>query len=108
MPFPPFDREAMFEASKGQSLADLLDTFDVERARSLARLGELALTAADLDRPGLHPAFGRVRLGQHLSTWVVHNLTHINQIARTMAAQYGEAVGPWRAYLSILGRTGTP
>ena len=102
-PFPPFDREAIFEASKGHSLADLLDTFDVERTRSLARLHELSLGAADLSRPGLHPAFGQVTLGQHLSTWVVHDLTHLNQIARTLAAQYAEAVGPWRAYLSILG-----
>ncbi len=108
VPFPPFDRDAMFEASKGRTLAELLDTFDAERTRSLARLRELALTSADLDRTGLHPAFGQVRLGQHLSTWVVHDLTHINQIARTMAAQYADAVGPWRAYLSILGRSGTP
>lgn len=103
VPFPPFDREAMFEASKGQTLPDLLDTFDVERRRSLARLDELSLTGTDLTRHGLHPAFGQVTLGQHLSTWVVHDLTHINQLARTIAAQYGEAVGPWRAYLSILG-----
>jgi hypothetical protein len=43
-----------------------------------------------------------VTLGQHLSTWVVHDLTHINQIVRVMAKQYGDAVGPWRAYLSVL------
>lgn len=108
VPFPPFERDAMFEASKGRTLAELLDTFDDERTRSLARLGELALTPADLERTGLHPAFGQVRLGQHLSTWVVHDLTHINQIARTMAAQYADAVGPWRAYLSILGRPDAP
>lgn len=102
-PFPPFDREAMFAASKGRTLQELLDTFDAERTRSLERLGELSLTDADLGRPGLHPAFGQVTLGQHLSTWVVHDLTHVNQITRTVAAQYTEAVGPWRAYLSILG-----
>jgi len=103
LPFPPFDREAMFEASKGQSLPDLLDTFDVERRRSLARLHELSLDTTDLGRTALHPAFGQVTLGQHLSTWVVHDLTHLNQLARTIAVQYGDAVGPWRAYLSVLG-----
>ncbi len=105
LPFPPFDREAMFDASKGRALPELLDTFDAERRRSLARLRELSVTSADLGRPGRHPAFGQVALGQHLSTWVVHDLTHINQISRTLAAQYAEAVGPWRAYLSILGTT---
>jgi hypothetical protein len=102
VPFPPFDREAMFEASKGKSLGELLDTFEALRAGSLARLQELALTESDLERPGRHPQFGRVTLGQHLSTWVVHDLTHINQIVRTLAVQYTGAVGPWRAYLSVI------
>ena len=41
-------------------------------------------------------------LGQHLSTWVAHDLGHISQIVRVMARQYTDAVGPWRTYLSIL------
>src|SRR6188768_4137256 len=60
VPFPPFDREAMFEASRGRSIAELLDTFDHERAKSLARLDELKLTDADLGRHGRHPEFGVV------------------------------------------------
>ena len=35
---------------------------------------------------------------------VVHDLGHIAQIARVMAKQHREAVGPWRAYLPILDR----
>ena len=105
VPFPPFDREAMFAASKGQSLADLLDTFDRARADSLSRLQMLALTDDDLLRRGRHPEFGVVTLGQHLATWVAHDLGHISQIVRVMARQYSDAVGPWRAYLSLLQRT---
>jgi hypothetical protein len=105
VPFPPFDREAMFAASKGQSLADLLDTFDRARADSLSRLQMLALTDDDLMRRGRHPEFGVVTLGQHLATWVAHDLGHISQIVRVMARQYSDAVGPWRAYLSLLQRT---
>jgi hypothetical protein len=45
-----------------------------------------------------------VTLGQHLSTWVAHDLGHISQIVRVMARQYTDAVGPWKAYLSILKR----
>ena len=102
VPFPPFDREAMFEASRGKSLGELLDAFDRLRAESLERLEALGLTDADLSRRGRHPEFGVVTLGQHLSTWVAHDLGHISQIVRVMARQYTDAVGPWKAYLSIL------
>ena len=100
--FPPFDREAMFAASKDRTLAELLDDFSALRTQSLARLDALRLTEADLARNGRHPEFGVVTMGQHLSTWVVHDLTHVNQAVRVMAKQYDAAVGPWRAYLSVL------
>jgi hypothetical protein len=100
--FPAFDREAMLTASKGLSLAELLDTFGRLRAGSLDRLAALDLTDADLSRRGLHPELGAVTLGQHLATWVAHDLNHIGQTVRAMARQYATAVGPWRAYLSIL------
>ena len=104
VPFPLFDREGMFAASKGQSLAELLDTLDRVRGESLSRLQTLALTRDDLMRRGRHPEFGVVTLGQHLATWVAHDLGHISQIVRVMARQYSDAVGPWRAYLSLLQR----
>jgi hypothetical protein len=102
VPFPTFDRFAQFEASRGKHLPELLDTFRALRGESLRRLAALRLTAADLDRPGRHPAFGRVTLGQHLATWVVHDLDHLAQITRVMGRQYSEAVGPWRQYLRIV------
>jgi hypothetical protein len=100
--FPRFEREAMFDASRGLTLDHLLDTFEQLRHANVARLESLRLTAADLDRRGRHPEFGVVTMRQHLATWVAHDLGHIRQIVRTMAAQYREAVGPWIAYLSIL------
>lgn len=103
VPFPPFDREAMFSASKGRSLGELLDTFADVRSESIARLVALNLSEADLDRRGRHPEFGVVMLRQHLATWVAHDLGHISQIVRVMAKHYADAVGPWRAYLSIIG-----
>ena len=102
VPFPTFDREAMFAASRGRSLGELLDTFAGLRAESLDRLAALRLTDADLARPGLHPQLGAVTLRQHLSTWVAHDLSHLGQVVRVMARQYSAAVGPWKAYLSIL------
>lgn len=101
-PFPPFDREAMFVASRGRSLGDLLETFDELRSVGLGRLADLALTGADLDCRGRHPEFGVVTLRQLLATWVTHDLTHVAQVVRIMARQYADAVGPWNAYLSVL------
>lgn len=104
VPFEKFDREAMFAASQGATLTELLDTFERLRGESVARLAALGLADADLARLGRHPHFGRVTLGQHLASWVVHDLGHLAQVARVMGGRYTEAVGPWRAYLSILPR----
>lgn len=102
--FEPFDRFAMFEKSKGKSLAELLDDFERARAESLRELDALALTPALLEKRGRHPELGVVTLKQLLATWVVHDLGHVSQVVRAMAKQYSGAVGPWRAYLSILGK----
>ncbi len=100
--FPPFDRFAMFEASRGKTLDELLDTFEELRSDNLRQLEGLDLTDEDLERTGRHPDFGPVTLRQLLATWVAHDLGHIAQITRTMAKQYGDEVGPWRAYLPVL------
>jgi hypothetical protein len=101
-PFTPFDRTFGFDAARARPLEDLTREFARCRREGLAALDALHLTSADLAREGLHPEFGRVRLGQHLATWVAHDLTHLSQIVRVMGAQYREAVGPWAAYLRIV------
>ena len=100
--FEPFDRVAMFEKSKGKSIAELLDTFAVRRQESLHELNEMHLTPTLLEKRGKHPELGPVTMKQLLAAWVVHDLGHVRQIVRVMAKQYRDAVGPWRAYLSIL------
>ena len=102
--FEPFDRFSMFEKSKGKSLRELLATFEQLRDESLRQLDELNLTPELLDKRGKHPELGVVTLAELLATWVVHDLSHIGQIVRVMSKQYGESVGPWRAYLPILSR----
>jgi hypothetical protein len=101
--FEPFDRVAMFEASRGKSIDELLDTFAELRANNLRELESLNLTSDMLDKRGRHPELGMVTLRQLLSTWVVHDLGHIRQVIRVISKQYRDAVGPWKAYLSILG-----
>ena len=102
-PFQPFDRFAQFEESRGKTLEDLLGAFERLRAESLEVLEGFGLTEQDLDLTGTHPALGQVTLRQLLATWVVHDLTHLAQVARVMAFQWKEEVGPWRKYLRILG-----
>jgi len=100
--FEPFDRVAMFEKARGKSIAELLDTFAALRKESLHVLNEMRLTPTLLEKRGKHPELGVVTMRQLLAAWVIHDLGHVRQIVRVMAKQYRDAVGPWRAYLSIL------
>jgi hypothetical protein len=102
-PFVPFDRFAFRGRVEGRPMADLAEEFAGKRRANLDLLRGLALDEAALARTGLHPALGRVTLRQLLATWVVHDLNHLGQIARVMARRHAEDVGPWRAYLGILG-----
>jgi hypothetical protein len=104
--FVPFDRGGNLRESQGKSLPQLLDDFARLRSTNLTKLRALNLTQEDLKRRGRHPAFGVVTLSELLSTWAIHDLTHLHQISRTMAFQYREAVGPWKQYLGVLQCTG--
>jgi len=101
-PFAPFDRYAMYEASQGKTLDDLLSAFAQLREKNLVDLRSLKLTPEKLDSLGTHPALGTVTLRQLLATWVAHDLNHIHQIAKAMAYQYRHEVGPWREYITFL------
>jgi hypothetical protein len=101
-PFPPFDRYAMYVASKGKSMTDLLQSFASLRAKNIDDLRAMNLTPEKLELRGSHPELGGVTLRQLIAAWVVHDLGHTHQIAKAMAFQYQDDVGPWRKYLSIL------
>jgi DinB family protein len=100
--FDKFDRFAQAEASRGRTLASLLDEFATLRQTNLRALTAMRLTDKDLERTGRHPVFGPVTLGQLLATWVAHDLDHVMQISRVLGRQYSDAVGPWKAYLRII------
>lgn len=102
-PFDAFDREGFRARYEGAPLETLVPRFSTLRRESLERLVELRLDPRDLTRTGIHPELGRVTAGQLLATWVTHDLTHVAQIARVMAKRNAGAVGPWRAYLGVLG-----
>jgi DinB superfamily len=100
--FESFDRRGHVRESQGKSLGELLDEFARVRSESVCELRALNLRQEDFDRRGRHPALGVVTLSQLLATWAVHDLNHLHQVARVMAHQYREAVGPWSAYLGVL------
>ena len=102
--FAPYDRFAQFRESEGKTLAVLLDEFALLRAGNLLMVRAWDLNDGQMALTGEHPAFGAVTLRQLLATWTAHDLGHIAQIARVMAKQYREAVGPWREYLPVMER----
>lgn len=102
--FKPFDRFAQVENSKGKSLDELLTEFEKLRTENLAEIKKMDLSDNNLTLEANHPGLGKVTLKQLLSTWVTHDLTHIAQIARVIAKQYKDQVGPWVEYIGILNR----
>lgn len=102
--FPPFDRFAQFENSKGKRLNDLLEEFEKLRIQNLEELKAFNFSETHFSLEGIHPALGKTTLKQLLATWVVHDLGHIVQISRVMAKQYQTEVGPWIEFLGILRR----
>jgi len=103
--FEPYDRFAQIEMSKGKSVGDLLDEFEVLRKRNLRNLKSKFLTSRDMSKEGIHPELGTITLKNMLSAWVVHDLGHIAQISRVMAKQYKDEIGPWTQYLTIVNHT---
>ena len=100
--FAPYDRFRHRSRNVSRSIESLLDEFANLRAANLELLRSWGQTPAQLDLNGIHPTFGPVTLRQLLAAWVVHDLGHIAQVARVMAKQYGDAVGPWKAFLPVL------
>jgi ribosomal protein S18 acetylase RimI-like enzyme len=99
--FPPFDRFAHKQRNFQHNLNDLLSEFADLRKHNLSRIKTWDIFQ-NLERTGQHPTFGQVTLRQLLSTWVVHDLGHLAQIARVMAKQYRLEVGHWIEFLPIL------
>lgn len=102
--FEPYDRFAQFKSSKGKTLSELLDQFQILRQQNLDELSHLNLSEEQLQLKGTHPELGEVTLKELLATWVTHDLGHIAQITRVMAKQYKNEVGPWTAYIPILNQ----
>lgn len=103
-PFPPFNRFSHLTLCTERKIAQKFNEFQTIRTQNIIKLKTLIQEEWQLELTGLHPELGSVKLRELLSTWVVHDLTHIAQITRVMAERYREDVGPWEEYLGILKR----
>jgi hypothetical protein len=101
-PFEPFDSFAMREESLGRRPASCSTSSSACEPRISRSSRKPASTRANSRSTARNPEFGPVTAQELIATWVVHDLGHLAQISRAMAFQYRDAVGPWRAYLSIL------
>ena len=106
-PFDRFDRHAMLDRDRGQTMEQLLDRFAELRSKNLAEFESL-VNDGDLERLGFHPSLGEVTLGNLLNTWAVHDLDHTSQIFAGLAGSHDADVGPWKHYLGILLRRTEP
>ncbi|MCM3132877.1 DinB family protein [Paenibacillus polysaccharolyticus] len=103
--FPTFDRFSHLKETSERTTEEALQEFSMIRKKSISSLKDIILSNPDLEKTGLHPEFGLVKLRELLSAWVVHDFTHIAQIVRVMAERYRMDVGPWSAYLGILNKS---
>ncbi|WP_026571916.1 DinB family protein [Sediminibacillus terrae] len=103
--FPDFDRFSHLNQSTEKNIDQKLEEFKTLRGENISTVQKLVVSDEQFEWTGTHPAFGEVKLRELLSTWVVHDLTHIAQIVRVMAKHYRTDVGPWQEYLGILKRS---
>ncbi|MBT2641574.1 DinB family protein [Bacillus sp. ISL-41] len=100
--FPVFDRFSHLQQYNEWSIEEKIREFSYLRAKSIKKLKELFKDDTQFEMKGFHPEYGEVKARELISTWAVHDLTHISQITRVLAKRYDEAVGPWKSYLGIL------
>ena len=106
--FEPYDRFRHRARNVGRTLSSLLEEFARLRAENLQLMRSWDVTPSALELPGIHPSLGPVTLRQLLSAWVVHDFGHLAQVARVMAKQLREEVGPWEPFLPVLTDHETP
>ena len=100
-PFPPFDRFAHLNQAN-RTIEEKLHEFKTIRESNMNRLKGIIVSEEYFELTGTHPSLGTVKVRELLSTWVVHDLTHITQIVRVMAKRYTADVGNWIEFLGVL------
>lgn len=74
----------------------LLQEFAVVRTESVAFVSELK--EAMLDRWGIHPKIGRLRIIDLLHEWIYHDLNHLRQISANIQSLLWEHLGNMQGF----------
>jgi len=82
-----------------QDLGAQLEEFDRRRRESVAWLGSLDNPDWTLTRT--HSAFGDIRAGDLLLSWVTHDLLHLAQLVRIRMARVAEGGAPFSAAYAL-------
>ena len=93
--WPPADPEVWVKdrGYNDRRLFESLETFTVERNKSIEWLGELSDVDWNLSRE--HSRLGTLRAGDLLASWVDHDYLHIAQLARLHAAYIDANAAPF-------------
>ena len=75
---------------------DLWDEFVTIRTQSAAFL--YSLPPEGLDRVGIHPKLGTIRVFELLNEWVYHDLNHLNQINRNLQTALWPQLGAMQGF----------
>lgn len=100
----PFNRTGHFTELSPATCSERLREFQVLREYSIKQLESINWSLIELGKKAKHPDFGTINLRQLLAAYVVHDQTHIYQIARCLAYPFRHEVGPWSAYLKIINQ----
>lgn len=101
-PFEPYDRFAQDRLFENSTIQDLWDLFESMRNENLDYIRSLNLSETQLNLKGIHPdpKIGKVTLKQLMATWVVHDLSHINQMTRTWVKSMDGEMKQWGIYMN--------
>jgi hypothetical protein len=97
--FIAWDQAAVERARNdcARDLTDLLDEFSRIRAESLDLV--LGLNDADLQRGGMHPHVGHLRVNDLLHEWVYHDRNHVRQMFANLQSYVFPNMGNCRGFV---------
>ena len=79
--------------------ADVLAEFEAGRTEGLVMLGRL--DQSDLDRAGLHPEVGELRIRDVLHEWPFHDRDHLKQLLQNTRAMLWPDLGNARTFTEL-------
>ncbi|MDX1686203.1 MAG: DinB family protein [Saprospiraceae bacterium] len=99
--FVPFDRQG-HKANQENDISILIKTFEDLRTENIKSLKDIAAQYDLENLKGIHPTLGLVTGKQMMSTWAVHDQSHIYQIARNITSSFVAHIGPWGEFMRIV------